>query len=88
MPKVTINTSFASKRANVLKQCNAKKTEYSGTDLNTTPAKEEAPQEEFPDSCKTFQQEDLDVGIFKKRSGELLPKVIRKNDSKQRNVIF
>ena len=88
MTKITsINTSFASKRAQVLKQCNANKSTYSGTDLNTTPSKDEdAPQEEFPDTCKTFQQEDLDVGIFKKRSGELLPKVIRKNDGKQRNV--
>lgn len=89
MPKVSsINTSFASKRAHVLKQCNANKPEYSGTDLNTTAAKDEVPKEDFPDSCKTFEQEDFDVGIFKKRTGELLPKVIRKNDAKQRNLTF
>lgn len=89
MVKVTLkNTSFASKRAQVLQECNAKKKIYSGTELNTTAVVEEGPKEEFPESCKTFKQEELDVGIFKKRGGELLPKVMRKNDSKKRNVTF
>jgi hypothetical protein len=86
MPKTLKVNSFASKRAQVLKEC--KNNKYVGTKLMTeTPAPEE-PTEFFPSECKAFYHLDIDVGIVKKRGGETLPKIHQKNDKRQKNVTF
>lgn len=78
--------SFASKRVQVLKRCKTDNTEYSGTKLNTAVTESPVPAEEFPENCKMYDSEDLDVAIYKKRSGEFLPKIIRRDDKRKTNV--
>ena len=85
MPKVTLK-SFASKRAQVLKECNNKK--YVGTKLMTEEPVNEEPKEIFPSECKAFYNVDIDVGIVKKRGGETLPKIHLKNDKRKKNITF
>ena len=92
--KVTIqNTSFASKRAQVLKRCQTTTGSYVGTGLNTSEkdsdSETQSPTKEtFPLKCQPFDQVELDVQIFKKRGGELIPKITRVNDAKKVNVTF
>ena len=91
MPKITSqNTSFASKRAQVLKRCNTNiDKQYVGTKLDTTEQVDiDSPisNETYPEKCKMMCDEALDISIYKKRGGEHIPKVIRRMDKKQVNV--
>lgn len=87
MTKRDITTvSFASKRAQVLKKCKTENKEYSGTQLNTVATEQEVPAEEFPDKCKMYDAEELDIAIYRNKKKESLPKVIRKDDKRKTNV--
>ena len=93
MTKTTMqNTSFASKRAQVLKRCNSTAgSSYTGTSLNISDNGTETKttvQETFPANCKEFCGVDLDVQIYTKRGGERIPKITRENDTKKGNVTF
>lgn len=95
MTKVTVqNTSFASKRAQVLKRCQSTSgNSYTGTGLNISDKESDSEvqspsTETFPSKCKEFGSEELDVQIYKKRGGELIPKITRENDTRMVNVTF
>ena len=87
MPKITVTNSFASKRAQVLKTCkNTEQMSYKGTKLDA-----EVPNiqtEIFPSECQPFYNMDLDVSIYKKRGGEMLPKVVQSGDKRKKTVTF
>ncbi len=93
MPKHTLNTSFASKRAQVLKRCNTvSDSSYVGTSLNTSETgSDDTPspvKETFPSKCQPFDHVELDVQIYKTKRGERIPKITRENDAKKVNVTF